>query len=133
MMICSVAKQPAGFYPAVAAGVERVQVFADANVVSYMVTIQIFDPALADKFAVGKQAVSGVLTEQADIPVNHFDTLIGVRVAPLIEQRNHSGESNALAGYGKRQHVNVGLAQLPAGSVLLLIFVKKSDKIYLNT
>ncbi len=87
------------------------------DVIPDALAVEVSDPLLPDELPVGHDATDTLLPEKFYKPVYQGYTLITIRVALLVQHREHQRESHITVGNAKREDVDGLLSELPVGAV----------------
>ena len=98
-------------------GIAQPKILPDTQIISDVFVVEIFDPLLADKFAVSDKGADALGAEQPYKPVKKSCPLNPVGVAALVEHGKKQWKCNALVCHSEHKDIDVGLSEFPVGVI----------------
>ncbi len=98
-------------------GITQQKILLDSQVVSDAPVVEILDPFLSDKLAVGDEGIDTLGTEQPYKSINHPCPLFPIGIAALVKHGKEQGKCNTLVCHSKHKDIDVDLVEFPVGAV----------------
>ena len=93
------------------------EVLSDTDVISDASAVEPSNPFLSYELPVSDQTIDTVLSEKANEPLHDFLTFFPIGVASFREKTENQREGNPLIRYAQHKYIDVGLSELPVGTV----------------
>lgn len=98
-------------------GIAQPKILFNPQIVSDASVVEIFDPFLADKLAVGNKRVDTLGSEQSYKSINQPRPFFPIGIAAFVEHGKEQRKGNTLVSDTKHKDIDVDLTEFPVGAV----------------